>query len=75
MEPTGLLVMCSVAFVAVFVLLSFLALVMDGITRLFPAPVPTIEPEVIAAVSSVVATMFNGAKLTNIEALKGIEEE
>ena len=48
---------------------------MDGITRLFPAVEATIDPELIAAVSSVVATLYGGARLTNIETLKSTEEE
>ena len=72
MEPTGIVMMCSVALVAVFGLLSFLAVVMEGITVLFPERAPTVEPEIVAALSSAVATMFGGAEITRIER---IEEE
>jgi Na+-transporting methylmalonyl-CoA/oxaloacetate decarboxylase gamma subunit len=69
-ELASILLMCGVAFVAVFVLLSLLALVMEGIGLLFPQRAPVVEPVVVAAVSSAVASLFAGARVTRIESLE-----
>ena len=58
---------CLVAFVAVFVLLSFLAVVMHLITMAFPARREGLDPVVVAAVSSTVASLIPGAQVTHIE--------
>ena len=66
MEP-NLLIVCIIAFIAVMLLLSFLAVVMSLITRVFPVQVQDegIEPGVVAAIQSVVAQI--GAVVTHIE--------
>ena len=67
MEP-NLLVVCVIAFIAVLILLSFLAGVMSIITRIFPVPVldDGVEPGVVAAIQSIVATKM-GAVVTRME--------
>lgn len=67
MEPMNLALICGVAFVAVFFLLSLLAVVMYGITAVFPERAPAVEPELVAAISSAVAIAFPGARVTRIE--------
>jgi len=66
MEP-NLLIVCIIAFIAVMLLLSFLAVVMSLITRVFPVQVQDegIEPGVVAAIQSVVAQI--GAVVTHME--------
>jgi hypothetical protein len=59
--------MCGIAFVAVFVLLSFLAAVMALITVLFPEEEAKIGAEVVAVISSAVASVVPGAKIIRIE--------
>jgi hypothetical protein len=58
---------CLVAFVAVFVLLAFLAGVMRLITLGFPGRKEGLDPVVVAAISSTVASVFSGARVTRIE--------
>lgn len=70
MELSGILLMCGVAFVAVFFLLGILALVMEGITLLFPQRAPAVDPATVAAVAGAVATLFGGARVVKIESLE-----
>ena len=70
MELSSILLMCGVAFVAVFILLGLLALVMEGITLLFPERNPTVEAAVVAAVSGAVASLYGGARVIKIESLE-----
>ena len=63
----SLLAICSIAFVAVFVLLAFLAGIMHLITAAFPQEEPPSDPVVVAAVSAAVATLYPGSKVTKIE--------
>jgi hypothetical protein len=67
MDVTGLLAACLTAMAAVFLLLGFLALVMEIITRLFPVRAQAIDPYVVAAVANAVATVVPGARVTRIE--------
>lgn len=74
----------AVAFLAVFVMLTILALLMSLLTRVFPgkaaprkakrAPVPTLnggpEPELVAAVSVAVSLAMPGTFVTKIEEVK-----
>ena len=53
--------------VAVFVLLGFLAVLIELMTRLFPERQLPIDPAVAAAISSAVAAIFPGAHVTRIE--------
>ncbi len=67
MDATLLLSACAVAIVAVFVLLSGLAAVMAGITRLFPERFTDLDPVIVAAISNAVAVISPGARVTRIE--------
>ncbi|MCP4899375.1 MAG: hypothetical protein GY906_20615 [bacterium] len=67
MDTVNLISVCAVAFVAVFVLLSFLAIVMQLITTLFPARQSVLDSAVIAAISTTVAGVIPGARVTQIE--------
>lgn len=58
---------CGIAFGAVFVLLVFLAIVMNLITALFPSRTSRLDETVIAAISSTVASLYPGARVTKIE--------
>ena len=72
----SLLSMCVSSFAAVFTVLSFLAIAMRLIIMVFPekvvevvAPVSDDAP-VFAAISSVYAKMYPGARVTKIEEVK-----
>ena len=64
-----LLVVCVAAFVAVFVLLTFLAVVMRLLLVAFPAPPPTDRTDAafLAAVTSAVSAAFPDTRVTKIE--------
>ena len=72
----SLLSMCVSSFAAVFTVLSFLAIAMRLIIMVFPEkvaelvkPVSDDEP-IFAAISSVYAKMYPGARVTKIEEVK-----
>ena len=58
---------CALAFAVVFVLLLILALAMRLITTAFPEPVAGTDAAVIAAISTTVASLVPGARVTKIE--------
>lgn len=72
MNDPNLVLVCLVAFAVVMVLLTFLAVVISGIMRAFPAGSKTdsIDPAIVASINSVVATHFSGARVTRIEEQK-----
>ena len=73
MQEPDLLVICSVAFVAVFFVLTTLAAVMRGLMLLFPQvdePTDTIEPALVTAIVEAVKAACPGTKVTGIEELK-----
>lgn len=63
----NLLTACGIAFLAVFVLLSLLAGMMQIITRLFPERSSSVESSLVAAITSSVAFLYPGARVTKIE--------
>ena len=67
MEATNLVSACLIALVSVFTLLGSLAMIFELITVLFPARKQHIDPVLIGAISTAVATIYPGAKLTRIE--------
>jgi Na+-transporting methylmalonyl-CoA/oxaloacetate decarboxylase gamma subunit len=75
MSPPNLLVICISAFLAVFVLLAFLALVMRGLMALYPeralgpvsAPAGGIDAATLAAVAAATAFAFPGTRVTHVE--------
>jgi len=70
MNPPDLLVICLSAFAAVFVLLSFLAVVMRLLISTFPEKVGGIDAATIAAVTAAAAYAFPGTKVTKVEEIR-----
>jgi len=58
---------CSIAFIAVFALLAFLAAAMYLITMAFPVRDVGRDAALAAAVATSVATLWPGARVTRIE--------
>ncbi len=67
LDVTGLFSACLVAITAVFSLLGVLALIMRLITALFPVREARTDSAVVAAISTAVASVWPGAKVTRIE--------
>lgn len=67
MDAPNLLNICTIAFAAVAILLSFLAITMHVITVLFPVRRGLLDPAVVAAISGVVASVVPGAHVSHIE--------
>lgn len=67
MDAPNLIAVCFLAFVIVFLLLAFLAAAMRLITALFPERRKALDPAVAAAISTSVATLYPGARVTRIE--------
>ena len=67
MQQPDLLVICTVAFIAVFLLLSLLAAVMRLLIAVYPEKAAGIDGAVLAAVSSAASAAFPGMKVTKIE--------
>jgi hypothetical protein len=67
LEATSLVSACFVALVSVFTLLGSLAVIFELITVFFPARQQRIDPVLIGAISTAVATIYPGARLTRIE--------
>jgi hypothetical protein len=63
----NLITICIIAFAAVFVLLLLLAVAMHLITILFPERTAEADGAVVAAISSTVASLWPGARVTRIE--------
>ncbi len=72
MNPPDLLVICTSAFVAVFLLLSFLAVVMRGLMAVYPERevVGGMDPATLAAVTAAATFAFPGTKVTNVEEIR-----
>jgi uncharacterized membrane protein len=67
LEAATLFSACLIALVAVFVLLGVLALTIELITTLFPERRRAIDPVLAAAISTTVARLIPGARVTRIE--------
>ena len=67
METTFLVQSCGIAFMAVFCILTFLAVAMKLMTTVFPAKQTVIDSTMVAAITSSVTTVFPGASVTRIE--------
>jgi len=62
---------CLYSFLAVFILLSFLALIIRLVTALFPARSGDgLDPAVISAIHTAVAAKIPGARVTHIEEIQ-----
>ena len=60
MSDINLVAVCGIAFVAVFLLLSVLAVLMNVITAVFPAKIRKLDAAVTAAISAAVAVAYPG---------------
>ena len=67
MEAASLFSACLIALVAVFTLLGLLALTIELITTVFPERRHAIDPVLAAAISTTVAQIIPGARVTRIE--------
>ena len=73
MPDTSLLTVCAVAALCVFVVLSFLAGVIQLLNLAFPppaAPPGATDPAIVAAVTRAVQASRPGTRVTRIEELK-----
>ena len=70
MGSSDLVFICISAFLAVFALLSVLAVVMRIIFVLFPEKESGIDAVVVAAITSTVSAIYPGTRITKIEETK-----
>lgn len=70
MGSNDLLLMCASAFAMVFLLLALLALVMRIITAIFPEKILKTDEIILAAMATVVSTVYPGTKITKVEEIK-----
>lgn len=73
MPDTSLLIVCGVAGLSVFMVLSFLAGVIRLLNLAFPPPAEpatTIDPAVVAAITQSLRAARPGTRVTGIEELK-----
>lgn len=70
MASVDLLMICVVAFAAVFVLLTILALLMRVIVIIFPEKASTGDAAVVAAISSSYQAHYPGTKVSRIEEIR-----
>jgi hypothetical protein len=66
LEAPSLLAACAIAFTAVFVVLGSLALVIQIISLVLPAPRAGTDAAVAAAIAGTVARFGGGARVTSI---------
>ena len=67
MDETSLITICVTAFLAVFVLLITLAVVIRLIAAVFPSRDRADDAVLAAAISAAVGTIFPGARVSRIE--------
>ena len=67
MVEAGLLTICGTAFLAVFVILVILAIVIRLICMVFPLRGDSDDAALVAAIGSAAATIYPGARVTRIE--------
>ncbi len=70
MPSYELLLVCLSAFVFVFFILAMLALVMRLIMAIFPEKILQSDSAYVAAIASVMSTLFPGTKITKVEEIK-----
>lgn len=70
MDNADLLSICGSSFLWVFILLAVLAVVMRIITAIFPQAKGAADKAVVAAISSTMASIYPGTKVTRIEEIK-----
>ncbi|MBD3403387.1 hypothetical protein GF420_10865 [candidate division GN15 bacterium] len=67
MGSIELITVCLVAFAAVFILLSILALIMRAIVAIFPERRSGSDQAIYAAIASTYQSLYPGTKVTRIE--------
>ena len=67
MPETSLLTICAAAFLAVFIILVFLAAVIQLITLVYPSRAAGVDAALVAAITAAVAATHPGARVTRIE--------
>ena len=70
MNPPNLLIICISAYVAVFLLLAFLATIMKILTVVFPKKLEGLEPAIVAALTAAATYAFPGTKVTKVEEIR-----
>jgi hypothetical protein len=70
METSELLLICVSAFIAVFIVLSILAIIMRIIILIFPDQDKGGDTALLAAIVSSVTRLYPGTKITKIEERK-----
>lgn len=70
MTPTDLTMICGIAFLVVFIILTLIALLMRIIMLIFPVKAAKTDPVIIAAIAATVQTVFPGTKITKLEEKK-----
>jgi hypothetical protein len=69
MEPNVLL-SCILSFLAVFILLGILALLIRIVSELFPAKTQVDDAAIVAAIQTASAFKYPGARVTRIEEIR-----
>lgn len=67
MDETNLFTVCGTAFLAVFILLGLLAVVIRLMAILFPSRDKPGDAALVAALSTAAMTIYPGARVTKIE--------
>ena len=67
MEANDLLLVCVAAFIAVFVLLAALALVMRALMALFPERAAGADAAQLAAITAATSAAYPGMKIRRVE--------
>jgi hypothetical protein len=70
MEQHSLLMVCVASFVAVFVVLTFLAATMRVLMRVFPDKGAGIDPATLAAITSAASAAYPESRVTDIQEKK-----
>jgi len=65
-----LLTICLAAFIAVFVLLTILAVIMWATTHIFPMKEQKTDPALIGAITTTYQSIYPNTKITKIEEIK-----
>jgi hypothetical protein len=70
MAQLSLLMVCVASFVAVFIVLGFLAATMRVLMRIFPVKGVGIDGPTLAAITSAVSAAYPGSKVADIQESK-----
>jgi len=70
MGQPSLLMVCIASFVAVFVVLAFLAATMRVLMRVFPDKGTGIDAATLAAIASATSSAYPGIKVTDVQETK-----